>query len=49
MPDNFERWLYRESVDGQETNDGSSIDQLYEDLWKVYRKYAQQWTLFFII
>ena len=39
---NFERGLYRESVDRQETNDGSSIDQLCDAIWDVYRKYAQQ-------
>ena len=38
--------LQGESVDGQE---GSSIDQLYDKIWKVYREYAQQCSLFFII
>ena len=26
----------------------SSIDQLYDEIWEVYREYAQQCSLFFI-
>ena len=29
--------------------EGSSIDQLYDEIWEVYREYAQQCSLFFII
>ena len=29
--------------------EGSSIDQLYDEIWEVYRDYAQQCSLFFII
>ena len=31
----------RESVDGQEAIEGSSIDQLYDEIWEVYREYTQ--------
>ena len=41
--------LQGESVDGQEAIEGLSIDQLYGEIWKVYREYAQQYSLFFII
>ena len=41
--------LQGESVDGQEAIEGSSIDQLYDEIWEVYREYAQQCSLFFII
>ena len=37
------------SVVGQEAIEGSSIDQLYDEIWEVYREYAQQCSLFFII
>ena len=45
----LELGLQRESVDGQEAIEGSSIDQLYDEIWEVYREYAQQCSLFFII
>ena len=46
---NLELGLQGESVDGQETIEGSSIDQLYDEIWEVYREYGQQCSLFFII
>ena len=36
----LELGLQGESVDGQEATEGSSIDQLYDENWEVYRKYA---------
>ena len=45
----LELGLQGESVDGQEAIEGSSIDQLYNKIWEVYREYAQQCSLFFII
>ena len=45
----LELGLQRESVYGQEAIEGSSIDQLYDEIWEVYREYAQQCSLFFII
>ena len=41
--------LQGESVDGHEAIEGSSIDQVYDKIWEVYREYAQQCSLFFII
>ena len=50
MPDKFEvRTRTSRSVVGQEAIEGSSIDQLYDEIWEVYREYAQQCSLFFII
>ena len=50
MPDKLEvRTRTSRSVVGQEAIEGSSIDQLYDEIWEVYREYAQQWSLFFII
>ena len=45
----LEPGLQGESVDGQEATEGSSIDQLYDEIWEVYRENAQQCSLFFII
>ena len=45
----MELGLQGESVDGQEAIEGSSIDQLYDEIWVLYREYAQQCSLFFII
>ena len=45
----LELGLQGESVDGQEAIEGSSIDQLYDKIWEIYREYAQQCSLFFII
>ena len=45
----LELGLQGEAVDGQEAIEGSSIDQLYDEIWEVYREYAQQCSLFFII
>ena len=45
----LELGLQVESVDGQEAIEGSSIDQLYEEIWELYSEYAQQCSLFFII
>ena len=44
----LELGLQGESV-GQEATEGSSIDQLYDEIWELYREYAQQCSLFFII
>ena len=52
MPDKLEvRTRTSRSVVGQEDIEGSSIlvDQLYDEIWEVYREYAQQCSLFFII
>ena len=51
MPDSYklELGLQRDSVDGQEAIEGSSIDQLYDAIWEVYREYARQCSLYFII
>ena len=52
MPDSYklELGLQGESVDGQEAIEGSSItEQLYDEVWEVYRDYAQQCSLFFKI
>ena len=51
MPDSYKLELGHqgESVDGQEAIEGSSIDQLYDEILKVYREYAQLCSLFFII
>ena len=51
MPDSYklELGLQGESVDGQEAIEGSSIDQLYDEIWEVYREYARQCSLYFII
>ena len=51
MPDSYklELGLQGESVDGQEAIEGSSIDQLYDEIWEVYREYTQQCSLYFII
>ena len=46
---NLELGLQGESVDGQKAIEGSSIDQLYDEIWEVHREYAQQCSLFFII
>ena len=44
MPDIFsyklELGLQGESVDRQEAIEGSSIDQLYDEIWEVYREYT---------
>ena len=45
----LELGLQGESIDGQEVIEGSSIDQLYDEIWEVYRECAQQCSLFFII
>ena len=45
----LELGLQGESVDGKEVIEGSSIDQLYDEIWELYREYAQQCSLFFII
>ena len=45
----LELGLQRESVYGQEAIEASSIDQLYDGIWEVYREYPQQCSLFFII
>ena len=45
----LELGLQGESVDAQEAIEGSSIDQLYDEIWELYREYAQQCSLFFII
>ena len=45
----LELGLQGESVDGQDAIEGSSIDQLYDEIWELYREYAQQCSLFFII
>ena len=45
----LELGLQGKSVDGQEAIEGSSIDQLYDEICEVYREYAQQCSLFFII
>ena len=45
----LELGLQGESVDGQEAIEGSSMDQLYDEIWELYREYAQQCSLFFII
>ena len=37
----LELGLQSESVDGQEAIEGSSIDQLYDEIWEVYREYTQ--------
>ena len=42
----LELGLQGDSVDGQEAIEGSSIDQLYDEIWEVYREYAH--SLFFI-
>ena len=34
----LELGLQGESVDGQEAIEGSSIDQLYDENWEVYRE-----------
>ena len=53
MPDSYklELELQGESVDGQKAIEGSSIiiDQLYDEIWEVYREYAQRCSLLFII
>ena len=51
MPDSYklELRLQGESTDGQEAIEGSSIVQLYAEIWEVYREYAQQCSLFFIL
>ena len=51
MPDSYklELGLQGDSVDGQEAIEGSSIDQLYDEIWEVYREYARQCSLYFII
>ena len=50
MPDKLQvRTRTSRSVVGQEAIEGSSIDQLYDEIWEVYREYAQQCSLFFII
>ena len=51
MPDSYklELGLQRDSVDRQEAIEGSSIDQLYDEIWEVYREYARQCSLYFII
>ena len=50
MPDKLEvRTRTSRSVVGQEAIEGSSIDQLYAEIWEVYREYAQQCSLFFIV
>ena len=37
----LELGLQGESVDGQEAIEGSSIiDQLYDEIWEVYKEYA---------
>ena len=36
----LELGLQGESVDGQEAIEGSSIDQLYDEIWEVYREYT---------
>ena len=45
----LELGLQGESVDAQEAIEGSPIDQLYDEIWELYREYAQQCSLFFII
>ena len=45
----LELGLQGESVDGQEAIESSSIDQLFVEIWEVYREYAQQCSLFFTI
>ena len=45
----LELGLQGESVDGHEAIEGSSIDQLYDEIWELYREYAQQCSLFLII
>ena len=37
----LELGLQGESVDGQEAIEGSSIDQLYDEIWEVHREYTQ--------
>ena len=50
MPDKLEfRTRSSRSVVGQEAIEGSSIDQLYDEIWEVYREHAHQCSLFFII
>ena len=53
MPDKLdyklELGLQGESVGGQEAIEGLSIDQIYDEIWEVYREYAEQCSLFFII
>ena len=50
MPDKLEvKPRTSRSVVRQEAIEGSSIDQLYDEIWEVYREYAQQCSLFFII
>ena len=51
MSDSYklELGLQGESVDGQEAIEGSSIDQLCDEIWEVYREYARQCSLYFII
>ena len=42
MPDKLEvKTRTSRSVVGQEAIEGSSIDQLYDEIWEVYREYAQ--------
>ena len=45
----LELGLQGESVDGQVAIEDSPIDQLYDEIWELYREYAQQCSLFFII
>ena len=45
----LELGLQGESVDGQEAIEGSSVDQLYDEIWELYREYEQQCSLFFIL
>ena len=45
----LELGLQGKSVDGQDAIEFSSIDQLYDEIWELYREYAQQGSLFFII
>ena len=44
----LELGIQGESVDEQEAIEGSSINQLYDEIWEVYREYAHQCSLFFI-
>ena len=37
----LELGLQGESVDGQKAIEGSSIDQLYDEIWEVHREYTQ--------
>ena len=38
----LELGLQGESVDGQEDTESSSIDQLYDKFWEVYREHAER-------